>query len=277
MGASYGDEYSVEITQTANRGEYRRLVQPYPVRIFNVTYTKYTATLWDEILSLYHRCYGMYAGFRVRVLDDYSTNDMTGAPTATDQILETISQVNATYQLQKAIVSGTALSIGLPYRTIFKPVSGTVKLAIGGVEQIYPTMWNGVDTTGVMTFANIVKSITAITQAASAVITVGASHGFLVNMSVYFSGVIGMTQINGLRGLITSVGATTITVNINSTAFTAYSSGGTADTKPQLTEVVTGGCEYDIPCRFNSRIDIKSITTNIAETSEIEIIELLNP
>ena len=277
MGATYADEYSVEITQVANRGEYRRLVQPYPVRIFNVTYTKYTATLWDEILSLYHRCYGMYAGFRVRVLDDYSTNDMTGIPTATDQILEIISQPSGTYQLQKAIVQGSALSIGLPYRTIFKPVSGSVKMAIDGIEQTYPTMWNGVDTTGVMTFINISKSITAITQAASAVVTVGAAHGFTANMSVFFAGVVGMTQINGLRGTITSVGATTITVDIDSTLFTAYGSGGTASTLPDATEVVTGGCEFDIPCRFNSRIDVKSVSNNIGETSEIEIIELLNP
>ncbi len=275
MGASYADEYSVEITQTANRGEYRRLVQPYPVRIFNVTYTKYTATLWDEILSLYHRCYGMYAGFRVKVLDDFTTNDHVSAPSQTDQILALVSA--GIYQLQVAYGVGTAISIGKPYRTIFKPVANTVLIAIGGVSQTIAAMWSVSTITGLVTFTNNSKAITAITQAASAVITVGAAHGFTTNMSVYISGVAGMTQINGLRGTITSVGATTITVNINSTAFTAYSGGGTASTRPDASETVTGGCEFDIPCRFNSRIDVKSVTNNIGETSEIEIIELLNP
>ncbi len=275
MGASYADEYSVEITQTANRGEYRRLVQPYPIRIFNVTYTKYTATLWDEILSLYHRCYGMYAGFRVKVLDDFTTNDHVSAPTQTDQILALVSA--GIYQLQVAYGVGAAISIGKPYRTIFKPVANTVLIAIGGVSQTIAAMWSVSTTTGLVTFVSNSKAITAISQAASAVITVGAGHGFTANMSVYISGVAGMTEINGLRGTITSVAATTITVNINSTAFTAYGSGGTASTRPDASEVVTGGCEFDIPCRFNSRIDVKSVTNNIGETSEIEIIELLNP
>jgi uncharacterized phage protein (TIGR02218 family) len=71
------------------------------------------------------------------------------------------------------------------------------------------------------------ESITGITQAASAVVTVGA-HTFAVGDVVEFSGVGGMTQINGLTGSITAIGDTTITVNINSTAFSAYTSGGTA-------------------------------------------------
>lgn len=57
-------------------------------------------------------------------------------------------------------------------------------------------------------------------------ITVGASHGYVVNNTVYVSGVAGMTEINGRRGLITAIGGSTITVNINSTAYTTYTSGG---------------------------------------------------
>lgn len=77
---------------------------------------------------------------------------------------------------------------------------------------------------GVKSFA-----ITAITQAASAIVTVG-THTFVVGDVVEFSGVVGMTQINGLIGTVTAIDAATITVNINSTAFTAYTSGGTAAT-----------------------------------------------
>lgn len=71
------------------------------------------------------------------------------------------------------------------------------------------------------------RSITAITQAASAVVTVG-THTFVVGDMLAFSGVSGMTQINGLTGTVTAIGATTVTVNINSSAFSAYTSGGTA-------------------------------------------------
>ena len=71
------------------------------------------------------------------------------------------------------------------------------------------------------------KAITAITKAASAVATVG-THTFIVGDVVEFSGVVGMTQINSLLGTVTAIGATTITVNINSSGFTTYVSGGTA-------------------------------------------------
>lgn len=78
-----------------------------------------------------------------------------------------------------------------------------------------------------ITSAGKSAAITAITQATSAVVTVGASHTFVVGEAVGFSGVAGMVEINGLTALITAIGATTITVNIDSSAFTAYTSGGT--------------------------------------------------
>jgi uncharacterized protein (TIGR02217 family) len=273
-GASYSDEYKTEITETGNGGEYRRLVHPYPRRVWNVFYTQQTADLWDDILSLYHRAYGMYAGFRVKALDDYTTNGRTAAPTAFDQALALVSA--GVYQLQVAYGTGTAISIGKPVRTIFKPVSGTVKVGIDALEVPITTMWTVDTTTGKVTFnANKTASVTGITQAASAVLTVGA-HTFAVGESVHIASVVGMTQINNLRGQITAVGATDIIVSINSSAFSAYSSGGTVNTRPQSGETVYGGCEFDLPCRFNSRIDVKSLAPHVRETSEIEIIELLN-
>jgi uncharacterized protein (TIGR02217 family) len=277
MGASYADEYMVDITQTASGSEYRRLVHQYPRRVFNVAYTQITVDLWSQVLALYHRAFGMFAGFRVKALDDYSTNARTGTPTALDQTLAVVTS-GSLYQLQVAYgAGGTPLGIGRPVRTIFKPVAGTVKVAIGALEQTIATMWAVDTTTGRITFnANKTGTVTAITQAASAVVTVGA-HTFLVGESVHFIGVVGMTQINALRGTITAVGGTTITVNINSTGFSAYTSGGTVNTRPQSGETVLGGCEFDIPCRFNSRIDITHIAYAVRQSGDIELIELLNP
>jgi uncharacterized protein (TIGR02217 family) len=275
-GASYSDQYAVEITQTASGSEYRRLVHPYPVRVYTVFYTQQTASLWADILALYHRAYGMFAGFRVKALDDYTTNARTAAPTATDQTLQVIT-AGSVYQLQvKYGAGGTPLAIGEPVRTIFKPVSGTTKIAIGAQTQ-GALMWSVSTITGRVTFAaNKTRRITAIVKASAAIVTVGA-HTFAVGESVYFAGVVGMTQINGLRGLITAIGTNDITVAIDSSAFTAYTSGGTVNTNPQTGEVVKGGCEFDIPCRFNSRIDVTALSPNIRESSQIEIIELLNP
>lgn len=71
------------------------------------------------------------------------------------------------------------------------------------------------------------RFITAITQASSAVITMSVSHGYTVGQAVriYVPAAFGMTEMNGLLGTITAIttGSTnTITVNIDSTGFTAF-------------------------------------------------------
>ena len=74
--------------------------------------------------------------------------------------------------------------------------------------------------------------ITGISKAANASVT--ATHSFTsadVGVTVVtFHGIVGMTQMNTLSGVIQSVTSTTsFTVNINSTNFTTYGSGGIAN------------------------------------------------
>lgn len=68
--------------------------------------------------------------------------------------------------------------------------------------------------------------ISAITQAASAVVTV-ADSAFQIGDRVIFANVEGMTEINGMIGTISAASLTSITVNIDSRNFTAYTTGGT--------------------------------------------------
>lgn len=272
-GASYGDDYDVEITKTSGGAEYRRLVQPYPVRAFTVSYIPENAQLYTDILNIYHRAFGKFAGFRAKAIDDFSTNGLIDPPTSLDQTLPLVSA--GVYQLIKEYgTDKAALDIGHPKRIIYKPVAGTVLAAIGSIAAP-STMWTVDTTTGKITFGTKSAAITAITKATSAVFTV-AAHTFLVGESVYFSGVGGMTQINGLRGLITATTPTTVTVAINSTAFSTYTSGGTATITPQASEVVTGGCEFDIPVRFDALPDVLQSYPQNREIS-VELIELLNP
>lgn len=73
-------------------------------------------------------------------------------------------------------------------------------------------------------------TITNITKAATAVVT--AVNNFSTPdfgvATVVFSAVVGMVEINGLTGTVISATPTTFTVNINSTGFSAYVSGGIA-------------------------------------------------
>jgi hypothetical protein len=79
----------------------------------------------------------------------------------------------------------------------------------------------------VATAAGSPKTITSITAATSAVVT-SSAHGLTVGQVVVFASVVGMTEINNNVGLITAQDANTFTVNINTTSYTAYASGGTA-------------------------------------------------
>lgn len=275
MGASYGDEYVVEITENSAGAEFRRLVTPFPKRRWVVEYTQTTSALWDSLVALYHRAYGTYAGFRVNCLDDNSTNGRTGAPTATDQILGLVS--TGVYQLQKEYGAGaTPLGIGRPRRTLYKPVVGSALFSIANVA-IQSSDWTLDATTGRITHAaNITGTITAISKAIQAVITVGA-HAFATGMAVCITGVSGMAEINGQRATITAISGTTITIAINSTAYGTYTSGGAVNTRPQTGEIVRGGCHFDIPARFNSHLDIQHIGADIRQAGSIDIVELLNP
>ena len=77
------------------------------------------------------------------------------------------------------------------------------------------------------------KTISGITRTNPAVVTATA-HGYSANDWVFISGVAGMTQVNGNYYIVAGVTANTFQLNdlfgnpVNSTTYTAYASGGTA-------------------------------------------------
>lgn len=199
QGATYADRFAVEnATDPRNRYSYSRLRSSAPARDLNAIYTQATADLWDGVLDLYHRAYGTLAGFRVKFIDDFSSNGNTGTPTALDQTLDYVS--DGVYQLQKQYgTGGSALSIGYPVRTVYKPVSGSVKIAIDSVVQA--SGWTVDTTTGLVTFSS----------------------------------------------------------------------------PPATSAVVTGGFEFDVPCKFADSFDVTQVFVGYRETGLIQLIELLNP
>jgi len=75
---------------------------------------------------------------------------------------------------------------------------------------------------------NTPKTITGITQANPAVVTV-SSHGYTNGDDVWINSVVGMTQLNNRRFRIANVTTNTFELQgVNSTGYTAYASAGTA-------------------------------------------------
>ncbi|MCY1290091.1 hypothetical protein D9M70_392160 [compost metagenome] len=125
--------------------------------------------------------------------------------------------------------------------------------------------------------ANKSGVITGITKGATTTITV--ANSFIVGESVVISGVAGMTQINGRRAVISARSPTSITVPINSSAFSDYTSGGSAQTRPlnSGTDIVTGGCEFDTPVAFDSNFNVQALGMGVGQASGLTLVELLNP
>lgn len=94
-------------------------------------------------------------------------------------------------------------------------------------------------------------TITAISQAAQAVVT--ASNTFSVGQYVLFSQVVGMTQINGKNAQITEASATSFTINLDTTTFTAYASGGLATFMPMQNQI---GLVLSTPTSNTFTVDI---------------------
>lgn len=276
-GSSFSESTATEITITNGGNEYRSLRHPYMMLEHDFGYQLRLETwIIAQILDLYVRAGGRFDGFRVKNLSDFTTNNYKDSPTFSDQLAVLVSA--GVYQITRWYgTEGGATAIR---RRCLKLVVGTTLVGIsnpsnGNIQSL--NGWAVDTTTGQITFTDNQTAITGITQAASAVITVGSSHGYVADDSVYISAAVGMTEINSQRALVTAVTSTTITVDIDSTLFTGYSSGGYVNTSPQTGETVRAGCEFDIPCRFES--DLSGVTYSNFETMgvSVSVIELLNP
>ena len=117
------------------------------------------------------------------------------------------------------------------------------------------------------------KTITGIAQADPAVVT-SSSHGYSNGDFVIISAVVGMTQVNGKTFKVAGVTTNTFELqdvdgnNINSTAYTAYSSAGTANKIYQITTSYTSAQLFDL--KFAQSADTMYICHNSHEVSKLE-------
>lgn len=284
VGAVFEEDYDVELTVTENRSEYARVRQPFPVLEADITYTLSDADLRAQVLDLYHRCFKWYAAFRVSAYNYNSTAaDDESAPAFNDQPFTSLG--SGVYQAIKQYGTGaTATSLGYPYRTLYKPQAGTMLIGItdesnNQVQVIQGSRWTVDITTGKVTFAadkTYAVSDISVDSNNNPVLEL-TGHTLVDNDTIHISSVSGMTEINGLRGTVIDDSVPNfVTLDIDASTFSAYTSGGTVHTQPQSNESVTGGCRFDIPMRFNSKFPRMLPGADIAEAN-LTLIERVNP
>ena len=111
------------------------------------------------------------------------------------------------------------------------------KLGSGGAA----VLTFNVATTGGFSGTQFPTAITAITKANPGVVTI-IEHGFTTGDRYYFTDVVGMTEVNGNIYTITVIDEDTFSI-VNTSSFTAYTSGGKVTAITTLTVADTSGIQ----------------------------------
>ena len=145
-GLVSGPSRRVQIKSVGSGNEGRAVTWADSRRQYDLSYGVRRADDLAAIVGFFEARNGPLYGFRLKDWADYRSGPPGTVPTATDQVIGTGDGASDEFQLVKAY--GPA-AIGYT-RTIDKPVSDTVVIALDGVEQA--SGWTVDVTTGLVTF-----------------------------------------------------------------------------------------------------------------------------
>lgn len=143
-GSTGGPTRLTSITTLRSGYEVRNTPWSAPLHTYDASTGIRTLTDLSDFIDFWHAMYGPLHGFRWKDWADYRS----AVPTIDfdDQTIGTGTGSLTTFQLIKTYAASSASYV----RTITKPVSGTVRVGVNGVEQT--SGWSVNTTTGVVTF-----------------------------------------------------------------------------------------------------------------------------
>lgn len=171
LGSRGGPARRTEIVTLGSGREQRNARWAHARRRYDAGYGVKTLAALSEVVAFFEERRGMLYGFRWRDRLDHASCPPGRQPGPLDQVIGTGDGARAAFQLVKRYGA-----LHAPYeRPIAKPVAGSVRVAVAGVEKFSPAF--SVDTTaGIVTFAP-----GAIPPAGSTV-----TAGFLFDVPVRF-------------------------------------------------------------------------------------------
>lgn len=143
-----GPERRTEIVTLGSNRESRNARWAHSRRRYEAGYGVKNLAQLAQVIEFFEERRGRLYGFRWRDRADFASCAPGATPAPTDQTLGKGDGARAAFQLVKAY--GGAFSAYV--RVIAKPVSGTVRMAVNGVEKT-ATQFSVDATTGVVTFA----------------------------------------------------------------------------------------------------------------------------
>ena len=145
LGARGGPERRTDVVTLASGAEERNSRWARSRRRYNAGYGVKSRADMQQVLAFFEERRGRLHGFLWRDGLDHSSNG--GVPTASDQVIGTGDGVQTSFQLTKRY----GASFDPYFRVISRPVAGSVKVAVAGIE--LSSGWTVDTATGVVGFS----------------------------------------------------------------------------------------------------------------------------
>uniref|UniRef100_UPI00404794FC phage distal tail protein, Rcc01695 family n=1 Tax=Yoonia sp. TaxID=2212373 RepID=UPI00404794FC len=143
-GARGGPERRTQVVELASGDEERNASWANSRRRYDVAYGIRRADELAAVVAFFEARNGRLYGFRYKDWADYKSGLPSQPVTPTDQLIGTGDGIVTSFALLKHYTSGAQAWT----RAIAKPVAGSVRIALDGVEQM--SGWNADTTTGVV-------------------------------------------------------------------------------------------------------------------------------
>ncbi len=198
-GSTGGPERRTEIVVLGSGAEERNTRWAHSRRRYNAGYGVKTLDQLHAVIAFFEERRGRLHGFRWKDHADFKSCPPQGTPSPLDQEIGVGDGETAAFQLVKAYGTGATKYV----RTIAKPVAGSVRVAVAGVEKTAGTDFTVAATTGVVTFLG------ASIPGADEIVTAGyefdvpvrfESDQLTVNLSAFQGGEIPDISVVEVRG-----------------------------------------------------------------------------
>ena len=115
-----------------------------------------------------------------------------------------------------------------------------------------------------------------VTQGATPTVTTTVNHDFTTGDIVHFAGLGGMVELNGLTAEVLSAPTgDTLTIDVDTTGFGAFTSGGTVAKYPQPDEEITVTAHFHVPMRFATPVQMMVESDSfVRDWEDVPLVEL---
>lgn len=148
FGSTGGPERRTEIVELASGHEERNTPWAHARRRYDAGYGIRTRDDLHEVIAFFEARRGRLHGFRFKDHTDYKSCPPLQPVSPLDQPIGTGDGATDTFQLVKSYSSGAENYT----RTIAKPVAGSVRIAVNGVEKTPDTEFSADPATGLVAF-----------------------------------------------------------------------------------------------------------------------------